>query len=231
MSIAEKFEVIADEVYEKGKETENRAWWDCVTTDNTKTTYDRCFYNMDFTKVKGGWNPPYTLKPVYAVNLCSYTSGITKVTKEQIDFAGNRSCNYAFSNCYDLVEIEEIKINSSDGMYLFAECRKLETIGKIILKDSISNSPPFINCDSLKNITFEGVLSSSVSFQWSPLLTNESIENIISVLSDSSSGQTITYNTAAKTTYYNAHSAEYTDADTAWNALCATKSNWSISLV
>ncbi len=221
-------------VYDKGKTDESRAWWDCMTQDNTKTTYDRCFYNMNFNKVKGGWNPPYTLKPSYAVNMLSYTYGITKVTKAQLDLSANNSSNYMFTSCFDLVEVEEIEIGSS-CMYTFSECYKLKTIGKLIIRNGITglsaDAPPFVNCTALENITIEGIVPYTLNFKWSPLLTSASIENIVSVLSDTSSGQTLTFNSAVKKTYYNAHSSEYADADEAWDALCGTKPNWTISLV
>lgn len=237
MSIAEKLTTIAEnvpKVYDAGKAEESRAWWDCMTRNNTKTTYDRTFYYMDFNKVTGGFNPPYTLKPTYAGNAFSYTYGITKITKKQLDTSNNNSSNYMFSTCYDLVEIEEVVMGSS-CMYMFADSRKLKTIGKLIVRNGItglaSDAPPFVNCTALENITIEGVIPYTLKFHSSPLLTAKSVESIVSALSDTASGQTMVFKTAVKQTYYNAHSTEYADADEAWDALCDTKPNWTISLV
>ena len=218
-------------VYETGKVDEARAWWDCMTKDNTVTNYNNRFCRCNFNRVTGGFHPPYTLKPQYAVDMFTYCQGVTKITKEQIDFSNCLSYNYAFSNCSDLVEIEEIVL--ADNAYMFAECKKLETIGRIIINGvkHFSVNPPFVNCGALKNITFEGAILNAVSFRWSPLLTANSIESIVPALSVDATGQTITFNTAAKETYYNAHSSEYADADEAWDALCDTKPNWTISLV
>ena len=84
----------------------------------------------------------------------------------------------------------------------------------------------------LQNLTIGGVITfTGATLQHSKLLTAESIESVVSALSDSATGNKITFSTAAKTTYYNAHLNEYADADAAWDALCDTKPNWTISLV
>ena len=218
-------------LYSDDVETMRLAWWDVVTGKNTKPTYDNMFRYMDFDLI-GGFNPPYTIKPTYCGGCFSYARGITKIKKEHINWTDNASLNYAFANCYDLEEVEEIEI-SSQHMWLFANCSKLHTIGNLILREGclFNSNSPFANCNALENITLTGVILNSVSFQWSPLLTIESIENIISVLSDDVTGQTLTLNKAAKTAYYNAHSTEYANADEAWNALVSTRPNWRITLV
>ena len=61
MSIAEKFEVIADEVYEKGKEKERSDFWENFQVNGNRTDYRYAFaYN--------GWNennfyPKYDIAP------------------------------------------------------------------------------------------------------------------------------------------------------------------------
>ncbi len=216
-----------------GKAAENRAWWDCVTNNNTRTTYDGCFRGTNFNYITGGFNPPYTLKPTSAVRMFSKARGVTKIKKGQIDTSNNNSGNYMFVYCYDLEEIEEIEIGS-DCMYMFSECYKLKTIGKLIIRNGITrlgeNAPPFVNCTALENITIDGVIPYTLKFHSSPLLTAKSVESIVSALSDTASGQTMTFKTAVKQTYFNAHSSEYANADEAWDALCDTKPNWTISL-
>lgn len=213
-----------------GKQAMKESWWNTLTNGGKKATMDYLFQGVDFNSI-GGFNPPYTLKPTYASFTFERTHGLKKITKEQIDYSSTAACQYGFNCCYDLEEIEEISV-TSHHMWLFAHCTKLKTIGKLILREGtqINGNHPFINCTALENIEIEGVIPNSVSFQWCSKLTSKSIENIISVLSDTSTGQTVTFNTAVKTTYFNAHSTEYTDAETAWIALKATKPNWTIAL-
>ena len=220
-------------LYSDDVETMRLAWWDVVTGKNTKPTYDNMFRYMDFDLI-GGFNPPYTIKPTYCGGCFSYAN-IKKITPEQLDFSSCVSANYGFSNCRAIEEIGRLHIPSGHG-YLFAECYALEKLGPLVLKKGLKlnvDGPPFVNCPKLREISFEGTIINSVSFRTSPLLSAESVENIISVLSTAEdiTGQTITFNSKVKETYYNAHSSEYADADTAWNALVSTRPNWRITLV
>ncbi|MBE7032002.1 MAG: hypothetical protein E7401_03460 [Ruminococcaceae bacterium] len=219
---------------ETGRATENRAWWDIVTANNAKTYYEYGFSLADFNLI-GGFNPPYKITPLVCGNMFRDTKGVERITDEMLDTSKSESVGYMFLRCVDLKSIETIDCSTagSKQTFLFNGCTSLETIGRFILKEGalMSSYDIFSGCNALKNITFVGTINSSVSFQWSPLLTTESIENIISVLSDNASGQVLTFNKAIKQTYYNAHSSEYANADEAWDALCDTKPNWTISLV
>ena len=61
MSIAEKFEVIADEVYEKGKKDEYDKFWDVYQTNGKRTGYDYGFsgYGFNFSN----FYPKYDIRP------------------------------------------------------------------------------------------------------------------------------------------------------------------------
>lgn len=165
-----------DEVYEAGKDVEAQSWWDLVTDGGIKETMNYLFYNADFNTIIGGFSPPYTLKPIYAGFILSNTKGVKKITKEHIDFSSALSCNYSFTNCYDLEEIEEISVPNSH-MWLFSGCTNLKSIGKFILKENtqVSANPPFSSCTALENISVEGIIPNSISFQWSSKLTRDSM--------------------------------------------------------
>ena len=224
-------------VYDNGKTEENRAWWDVITAKNTKTVYMALFRSADFNLIKGGFNPPYTLKPTETMdNMFRLAKGLTKITKSQLDTSKCIAGNSIFE-ASDLQEIEEF---SAEGysksipiQWHFYGCTQLHTIGKFILKDDGSQTLTrnFINATNLQNITFEGKIGTTEDFSSCAKLTAKSIESIVSALSGTVSGQTLTFNTAVKATYYNAHSSKYANADKAWDALCDTKSNWTISLV
>ena len=242
MSIAEKLTTIAEnvpKVYDAGKNLgkaeENRAWWDCLTVKGTRTHFSSSFRSADFNLI-GGFNPPYTLKPrETADNMFRLATGLTKITKSQLDTSRNEAGISTFE-ASDLQEIEEfstVGFVSKDIKWHFYGCSQLHTIGKFILKADGTQvfTKNFTNDPNLQNITFEGKFGSGENFSSCPMLTAKSIESIVTALLDTASGQTMTFNVAAKTTYYSAHSSEYANADEAWNALCATKSNWTISLV
>ncbi len=232
MSIAEKLTTIAEneqKVYEKGKESERRAWWSAVTANYTRTSYRLTFRDYNFSEV-GGFNPPKTLKANQAGYMFHRSRGIPKITKEQIDFSDVTDADYVFASS-DVQEIEEVYcarelINTFSTTHLIR-------IGKLVIKQgAVFGRYPFQNCKRLTQIDeIEGVIPNSVSFKWSSELTAKTIKNIVSALSNNATGQTLTFNATAKATYYSAHPDEYADAETAWAALVATKPNWTIALL
>jgi hypothetical protein len=107
---------------------------------------------------------------------------------------------------------------------LFNGCTSLKEIGKPLDFSKASYlSRTFQDCSELEKITFVGTINKSVDFYWSTKLTADSLNSIITHLSDSATGQTITLPTTAESTY----NAKYGDG--AWATLLATKQNWSIA--
>ncbi|MBE6983108.1 MAG: hypothetical protein E7435_02325 [Ruminococcaceae bacterium] len=81
--------------------------------------------------------------------------------------------------------------------YLFSGCSKLETVDKLVLSDKMTNFilSNFAGCSALKNITFDGVIPTSISMDNSPLLTTASVQSIIDHLKDltGANAQTLTF--------------------------------------
>lgn len=229
MSIGEKFELIADEVYEVGKAEENRAWWDALLCSTSEAKFEHRFKHIDFDKI-GGFNPPYVLKPIHAGYMFQ-SSTITKLTEKEVDFSGCNSASYLFQYCSKLTEVTGLDLSKSYTVgYAFNQIPNLHTL-EVTFGENCQGEYAFWQLPKLENLTVGGVIKFTATLQHSKLLTAKSIGSVVSALSDSTTGNKITFSTAAKTTYFNAHSSEYASADEAWNALCATKSNWTISLV
>jgi hypothetical protein len=117
----------------------------------------------------------------------------------------------------------------------------LVTIDKIIVNANTTFAGWFVNNQKLENITFEGEIANDLVMggiysgkKWGAKLTKESIESIITHLSDATSGKTLTL---SKTAVFNAFELEeitegwlmgtYRDE---WDALVKSKSNWAITL-
>ena len=67
MSIAEKLLTIAENeqrVYDAAKRAENKAFWDMVTNNNTRTAYTMAFYRWGCEYL----HPPYKIYPASGVN-------------------------------------------------------------------------------------------------------------------------------------------------------------------
>jgi hypothetical protein len=98
----------------------------------------------------------------------------------------------------------------------------VETIDKLIVFEGLKYLSAFKGCTNLKSIVFEGVIGQDIDFQWSTLLSKESIENIIAHLSSNATGKTLTL---SKTAVNNVFSTEE------WSSLVSKKSNWTITLI
>jgi hypothetical protein len=217
----EAAETAYNEGIEQGKKSQYDEFWDCYCLEKRRI-FDYAFHQADFLRTSRGFNPPQPIKPTNAVNMFSDARGITKLTKEHIDFSICTTANYCFAWCADLVEIEEIHLPSSN-MYMFAELYILEKIGKLIIPESttvINDNHPFVNACKLTHITIEGVIPQTISFQWSSLLTHESLMSIINALKDYS-GTTSTYTL----TLHADAKARLTDAEKA----IITQKGWTLA--
>ncbi len=163
------FALKLDEVYEAGKKSEYDTFWDAFQDNGKRTNYEYGFSGS-------GWNDT-TLKPKYPLILTT----------------GRYMFRYA-----DVTHLPTIDLrNLDDAEYVFAYADALHTIEKIILKSdgSTAFSNTFHYANSLENVTFEGVIGTSVSFVRSSKLSTASIDNIIEHLKDLSGelSQTITF--------------------------------------
>ena len=140
---------------------------------------------------------------------------------------GNRT-NYSYAYAYGAYTDEtfhpKYAIGTAEWTDLYA-CFYLSSEISIIPVPIITQSAraftnTFKGCTALVEVRFEGEIGNNISFADSPLFSKESVESIISHLYDSASGKTATFHSAVRN--------KFTDAE--WNALIATKPNWTISL-
>lgn len=211
-------------VYESGKNTMSRAWWDAVTQGNTRTAYMYGFSMIDFSFI-GGFNPPYQIKPVgYCPSIFANTIAPSILAKD-IDFGGCTSLESLFSR--SVIEyVERIDTTGCSGVNaLFSENSTIKKVGKVVLKSDGSqtfNTSAFYSAYNLEEIDFDGTIGNDIWFTYCRYLKKASVENIVDALSGTVSGKTITFSQAMKT-------REFTDA--AWAALVTKKPNWTFSLV
>lgn len=111
----------------------------------------------------------------------------------------------SFSNmqnfAQDCTKLREINIGTTysctNALSMFNNCNALETV-KTLNLSKISNAQNqrymFNNCVALKNVEFiPNTIRWSISFANSPLLTTESVQNIINALLNISTAQTVTF--------------------------------------
>lgn len=231
MNIAEKIlraKEDFDEVFEAGKKAEYDAFWNSSKdeTDWVRRFTGRCWNDTTF-------KPGYNLKLQYNCLGCFHNFGVSdfkKCTDESgvvFSTTGMTNAQSLFEYAISLTNMLPIDLSKCSGewasQYAFKNCHKLVTIDKLIISETVWLKNVFDNCHNLKNVIFEGTLAQNgLNLQWSTKLSKASITSIINCLSSTTSGLSITL---SETAVNNAFTTEE------WNALIATKSNWTITLV
>jgi hypothetical protein len=109
--------------------------------------------------------------------------------------------------------------------HAFGFCSSVcHTIPKLNLSKATNLNRIFYGADGLKNITFEGTINISFAPNTanSATFSKATVESMINALSPTATGKTLTLLTANKT-------SNFTDEE--WEALTATKPNWTFSLI
>lgn len=191
-------------VYEAGEKAENDRFWDVIQKYGERTMYDKAFnaWNCEYIR------PKYKVVPTYIssrVSIFSENQILKKVEKEYFDFSqvprgtyASKSWYYTWSNCRELEEIEDIGIKNIFSLdNTFRACQSLHTIACIYPDKDTKFNQSFIGCNSLVNLKVDGVIGQDINLQWSPL----SVESAMSVMNalESFSG---TGNEYEKTVYF-----------------------------
>lgn len=130
--------------------------------------------------------------------------------------------NGSFKNCLNITSITLNTLPLVEYLETFNGCTKLETVNNLNISDAATYyNNLFLDCSSLKNITFAPTASiaQNLGLNYSPLLTVESIMNVINALKD------LTGVTAKKLTLGATNLAKLTDEQKA----IATNKNWVLA--
>lgn len=239
-AIAEKLPQVHESGYNKGhsegvtagKKAEYDRFWDAYQDFGERTHYVNAFGSMWDAEI---FQPKYDIRPkgsgymMFHNNVAHYI-----VIDDFVEFCEKRGIVFDLSQCTDLMyglgtlrtKRHGILDFSScrSALYLFYSNRTVETIEEMVFAETtnFSSNTTFADATKLANINkVSGILAKSIHFQNSPL-TKNSITNIVNVLSPTVTGETVTFNKAAKEAAFTADE---------WATLIATKSNWTFSLV
>lgn len=215
-----------DEVYKKGAQSEYDAFWDKYQERGVPQQYIYSFagYGWDDRTFK----PKHNIIMRYGCTGAFWYSEMTDIVKSladcgvTLDTSGASNLQSTFSSC----KTKRLPVISAEGATsansIFEGCKDLESVEKFILVKRNTLVSAFKNCTKLKDIVFEGEIGYNTDLQYSPL-SKDSITSVLGVLSDTTSGLTLTLN---KTAVENA----FEDTDE-WNTLIAAKTNWTITLI
>jgi hypothetical protein len=252
MSIAEKFETVADAVYEKGKKDEHNDFWDSFLSSlgsadasemfaghgwNDNTFYPNRNINTGKTSVNGMFSRSRITNLEERFNSLGITLNTSRAIKADSMFY---YCNR--TEVIPVIDVSGVAETSSFSQ-MFYSCSKLQTIRKLIFPENMTSTNcynyMFTNCSSLANIEVDGNIVQTISFASSPL-TVKSLKSIITHLKDftdtSSAGKyTVTFKRYDSRIGYTAFedleaegaTAEYNGQPCTWLELIAYK-KWNL---
>ncbi len=215
--------------FDAGKKAEWNRFWDAYQ-DNGKLTY----YTYAFSG--NGWTSE-TLKPKHKVIPANNSYGTEGMfcfcnifNKQPIDFREIEE-KFDFSDISSAVRmfadanIQHITLNLTNVLDIrdtFSGAYR--SLGVNYLHLTLSEHSTYNNAfrynSSLTDLEIAGAIGNTINFQHSPL-SKASIESVINALSDTATGIAATFKKTAV-------DAAFTTDE--WNALVATKPNWTITL-
>lgn len=206
IALNEKLTAIAENeqrVFEAGKAKQECEWWERYQSIyvNGNRLADRNNYLYAFAGT--GWDDT-TYNPIRTIKPSANAQNIFSLsnitdTKVDVDLAYGGTT----PNCINV----------------FTNARALVTVRKLIVDELTNMANQFTSCAALENLTIEGTIGQNFNAQWCPL-TEESILSVVTHLSDTTSGLTCTFKSTAV-------EAAFTTEE--WNALVATKPNWTFA--
>lgn len=180
--------------YEKGKaegggDNYHDIFWDAYQVNGTRTNYRYAFQRDGWTDMN--FVPKYNMAPTdaqYMFQNCAITDlktilencGVTLDLKK----ASHLYYTFAGSKITHLPVLDGSKSTNNENV--FAGCLNLVSIDKFIFPSTgatLGNGRMFYDCRSLVNVTFEGIITSSIDFSSSPLSV-ASMKSVISCLKD-----------------------------------------------
>lgn len=183
-----------DEGFEAGKVAEYDAFWDAYQDNGISKQYHYAFAGY-------GWNDA-TFYPKYDIVMQSSCLGAFQYSKitdiaERLKECGialdtsdcsNFQAMFAYATTKSLPTINTLKAGSLTS--IFTDCKSLERIEKLVVKENQQYKSSFDKCYALKHILFEGEIGNNLDLQYSPL-SKASIESIVEHLSDTATGKTL----------------------------------------
>ena len=232
-----------EEAYQQGVTDGKQAYWDIIW-DGIQLGGEREDYVKAFHKY---WNadnfkPKYDMTPTSGTLMFDRFGGQANTDAPAVDLAElleqagvkldtSKMTNFANIFYYSSVSrVPEISVVGSTTKLtgMFALCRKLYKIDKLILKENGEDefNSTFTQAVALTDIVIEGVIGKNgLDLSHSTLLSKASIISIVNALSATTSGLSIILSRTAVTNAFGSTTADE------WTALIATKSKWTISLV
>lgn len=234
MTVAEKIaraKADYDAVYEAGKkagggDAEYKRFWSALQDNGNRTSYLYGFYQWRVDAI----DPQYDVRPINATNMFQSVTAYNGKSLSIPELEARNGIKFdfskttAFGNWLGWGAIEDLGFvdTTSCPNPNFSSCNILKKLSIALKEDGSQNCSGAFDYDSgLEDLTIvSGVFGSNLNFSWSPL-SKDSILSVFNALSTTTTGLTVTFKQTA------VEAAFTTDE---WNALIATKTNWTYAL-
>lgn len=240
MTISEKLSKIAEneeKVFKAGKKSQYDEFWDNFQVNGTRTNYNHAFYSEFWRNV---FNPKYDIVPTDMTYMFGFfnqkrtklnVAEILKKNNVVLDFSKMTGWPTFVFYAAAISHLPKLDCSGLSGLaYWFGESG-IENIEKLIVSENASFNNTFYKCYYLKHIIMEGCINYDIDFHYSGSLDKESIESIISILSETVEGRTITF---SKNAINKAFKIDIDDEETypegsEYCELRNSKANWTFS--
>ena len=219
MSITEKLQTIAEneqKVFEAGKKSQYDEFWDDFQLNGERRNYYYTFYSRWGL---GCWSDK-TFQPKYPI-ICDGGANAT---------ADTDVCRAMLYGCYGIKgEIKQAIVIKNTRMHsTFEDLPYCKAIHDLTLENITAAVIPFRYNLALETLNIKGEIAVN-GFSWldSKKLNHDSIVKIIGVLSNNTSGLSITLSMQAVNKAFQASDGSISEE---WYNLIATKPNWTINL-
>jgi hypothetical protein len=177
MSIADKFEVIADAVYKKGRQAQDEEFWGKIQNNGGKRNYRRMFGNRE------AWDDD-SFKPVY---------DMVASTMQECFAVNSTLTSIKYKANGDILTIDGSNISSSTGFNnAFDQMTNLQEIGLIISNVNAPWLEAFRNDTNLVEVSFGGTIGKAFDIHYSTKLSSNSLLSILNACNKENAGVTIT---------------------------------------
>ena len=204
-----------NEVFDAGKQAEQRAFWEELTNNGAKGVYYYTFSENRWTRTN--FKPTCNIVPTEADHtFYRHNYGNTAYDFAQqledngvvLDLSNCTSGNYTF-DAARITRLPELNMAKGTFTCFLRNNINLVTIEKLICSSEGNQNftQTFNNCSVLKNITFDGVIGRSISFPASPLSV-ASLKSIINCLKDYTGTDEYTYTVTFKASAFTALEAD-----------------------
>lgn len=193
--------------YNEGAQAQQAHFWGIFQNNGEPTNY---YYKFSYT----GWtNNNY--KPQYSLVCTNATTAAMALFYSNTFITDTR------------VPIEVRGVNAQAMFYRSA----VVTIRELIVHAGVTFSNTFFEAYDIENITISGTIGNDFDIHWAKKLTKASHESIMTALSTTATGKTVTLPKAAvNKAFETSEGANDGSTSTEWKAWVNSRPNWTVTL-